>query len=83
MRRNAPGRAIDRLTTALGLTPDDALILGELGTAYYLQGNLPKAMALLNTALSHNPTDAQSRYYLELAMRKQNGERPAADAPLK
>ncbi|GAB6906318.1 hypothetical protein JCM12296A_21530 [Desulfosarcina cetonica] len=83
LRRNAPGRAIDRLTTALGLTPDDALILGELGTAYYLQGNLPKAMALLNTALSHNPTDAQSRYYLELAMRKQNGERPAADAPLK
>ena len=77
LRRSAPERAVINLSTALALAPDDDIILSELGAAYYLQGNTDKAVACLNKALSSNPLDEQSRYYLKLAMQKQKGSRAA------
>jgi spermidine synthase len=79
LRRSAPERAVINLSTALALAPDDDVILSELGTACYLQGDTAKAVAYLNQALTSNPRDEQSRYYLELALQKQNGDRPSVD----
>ena len=71
LRRSETEHAVINLSTALALAPDDHVILSELGTAYYLKGNMDKALACLNKALANNPLDRQSRYYLELARRKQ------------
>ena len=70
LQRRFPGRAIASLSTALRLSPEDEMIFSELGTAYYLQGDPAKAVAWLTRALAGNPRDAQSRYYLNLAMKK-------------
>lgn len=78
LRRNHPEQAVINLSTALALTPDDDVILGELGTAYYLMGNTSKAVACLSKALANNPSDEQSRYYLERARGKQTDDYSAA-----
>jgi Flp pilus assembly protein TadD len=81
LRRSATERAVINLSTALALAPDDEVILSELGTAYYLKGDMGKAVAYLRKALDNDPADEQSRYYLELAKRKQNDGR--STPPLK
>ena len=46
LRRKFPERAIASLSTALRLSPGDSVILSELGTAYYLQGEPEKGGCL-------------------------------------
>ena len=78
LRRQAPERAVANLATALSLSQNDGVTLSELGTAYYLTGEMGKAVACLSKALAGNPGDEQSRYYLKLAKGRQSGGRSSA-----
>lgn len=75
-RRGALDEAAAHLTTALTLAPDDPVALGELGAACLQQGKNRQAIDYLTRALNLNPQDRESRYYLQLAQKQQDGQLP-------
>jgi spermidine synthase len=76
-RRGALDKAAAHLTAAVTLAPDDPVALGELGAACLQQGKTQEAIAYLTRALNVNPRDQECRYYLQLALKQQNGQPPA------
>jgi tetratricopeptide (TPR) repeat protein len=63
-----PARAKEELETALGQSPDNVQTLAFLGEAERQLKNLPRAIEVERKALAADPSFAQARYYLALAL---------------
>ncbi|HYE80515.1 MAG TPA: tetratricopeptide repeat protein, partial [bacterium] len=64
VERKRYDRAIRHYRRALGLDPENAGLMVELGMAYYLNLNLAEARRWLERALEHDPALADAHYML-------------------
>lgn len=63
-KRGHHENALQYLSKAHSLEPDDATIAKELGIAFYESGKYPESQAALQRAISKNPKDPEINFYL-------------------
>ncbi len=79
MRQGSYGDAVEPLREAARRIPGNPLVLSALGTAHSRLGNLDEAQRLLETALTLNPGDVNSRFRLAVVLQDRGAERQALE----
>ena len=68
MRLDEPDNAIHTLNTALKVSPEDPVLLNNLGVCWVMQGKYDKALASFTEAAGISPNDARYRANMAVAL---------------